>query len=336
VNPAHVFLRLGDADIPNEAAVQEALRTRQSEEAEKLDVERFMDLEDVDLEVPGEDMDLGEVDPFDVLHIGEELVLPDGAGRRPHDDDRGGDRNGRGLARSGVVIDVAISAEVAKLVTDPESGDWVQVPLGAKVRGLEQLGLLGRRWPISDVLHVFKLIRERARGVVGCLDEGVPVIFTLEDLLKKMGEIKGIAVTERANTKFQDAPAVQFVSVGNLIRALASDCLPFLQLAGPWAMIGQVFYNLWLTRATRLVLLEIADAAFTFTMQRGAIDNVHLCETNSYTADGGVLHFWSSEHMRRGVTLCAGVYLGGENVPEHHVGAGAVDDAWVRGALRKY
>jgi hypothetical protein len=71
--------------------------------------------------------------------------------------------------------------------------------------------------------------------------QGIPVIFTLEDLLGEMGEIKGVSVTERANTKFQEAPAVQFVSVRNLRRAIDVGSLQFLQLAGPWAMIGQVF-----------------------------------------------------------------------------------------------
>jgi hypothetical protein len=123
-----------------------------------------------------------------------------------------------------------------------------------------------------------------------------------------MGEIKGISLAERANTKFQDAPAVQFVSVANLLRAMETNCDVFLQLAGPWAMMGQVFYNPWLTRATRLVLLEVADAAFSFVMHSDVIDNIHLCESNVYTGDGGVLYVWSGEHMRRGVTLCAALW----------------------------
>jgi hypothetical protein len=43
-------------------------------------------------------------------------------------------------------------------------------------------------------------------------------------------------------------------------------------------------------------------------MQRGAIDDVQLCDGTTQAGNEGVLHLWSSEHMRRGVTLCGALH----------------------------
>jgi hypothetical protein len=75
--PTFVFDQLADADIPNETAVQESL-----EDNEEWDFEAFLELKDVDFEVPGEDMDLGDVDPTDLRDVGDELIMPDGSGLR--------------------------------------------------------------------------------------------------------------------------------------------------------------------------------------------------------------------------------------------------------------
>jgi hypothetical protein len=182
-----------------------------------------------------------------------------------------------------------------------------EVPIGrslaAFIRALHAdrlLDMLFDRWPVSDLLHILKNLRQRIRNKCVAPRDDAPG-FTGSDVSRLLGGLPSVATPGRSRAQ-GDAEAMQTFRLETVLALIGFGEPDMALFFAPWSLLYFAAASERMTRQARIQALDVAFTMLHFEWELLKQGNPRLPER---APDGSRVSFADANQLHRGMNLCA-------------------------------